>query len=107
MLQKAKAARDEHLVQITEWKDFVPNLEKNNLVLTPWVGGEHSDWEEWVKTKSRQESLVARGLEGESQQTATCCASRSNSRPCRPVRNALPVTKKQRVGFCGDDRIKK
>ena len=77
MLQKARAARDEHLVQITEWKDFVPNLEKNNLVLTPWVGGEHSDWEEWVKTKSRQESLVARGLEGEDEQTATSVAAKT------------------------------
>merc|ERR1711862_648252 len=41
MFTKAKAARDEHLVQITEWKDFVPNLELNNLVMTPWCGGEH------------------------------------------------------------------
>ena len=36
MLAKAKEFRDAHLVQVTEWKDFVPNLELHNLVLTPW-----------------------------------------------------------------------
>eukprot|EP00957_Ditylum_brightwellii_P124078 9458151-Ditylum_brightwellii.AAC.1 len=55
MFAKAKETRDQHLVQVTEWKDFVPNLELNNLVLTPWCGGEHQDWEEWVKDKSREE----------------------------------------------------
>ena len=43
MFEKAKAARDEHIVQVTEWKDFVPNLELNNLVLTPWCGPEYED----------------------------------------------------------------
>lgn len=46
MFEKAAAIRDEHIVQVTEWKDFVPNLEKNNLVLTPWCGPEYEDWEE-------------------------------------------------------------
>lgn len=36
MFTKAKDFRDAHLVQVTEWKDFVPNLELHNLVLTPW-----------------------------------------------------------------------
>ena len=31
MFEKASAVRDEHVVQVTDWKDFVPNLEKNNL----------------------------------------------------------------------------
>ncbi|KAL3777740.1 hypothetical protein HJC23_005373 [Cyclotella cryptica] len=61
MFAKAKEFRDSHLVQVTEWKDFVPNLELHNLVLTPWCGGEHTDWEEWVKEKSREESLQNRG----------------------------------------------
>jgi len=77
MFEKAKAARDDHLVQVTEWKDFVPNLELNNLVLTPWCGGEHQDWEEWVKNKSREESLAARGLEGEEDTTATSVAAKT------------------------------
>jgi prolyl-tRNA synthetase len=77
MLKTATAARDEHLVQITEWKDFVPNLEKNNLVLTPWIGGEHSDWEEWVKAKSREESLANLGLDAEDEKTATSVAAKT------------------------------
>eukprot|EP00559_Dactyliosolen_fragilissimus_P001160 CAMPEP_0184864196 /NCGR_PEP_ID=MMETSP0580-20130426/14077_1 /TAXON_ID=1118495 /ORGANISM="Dactyliosolen fragilissimus" /LENGTH=1029 /DNA_ID=CAMNT_0027362881 /DNA_START=9 /DNA_END=3095 /DNA_ORIENTATION=+ len=77
MFEKAKSARNEHLVQITEWKDFVPNLEKNNLVLTPWCGGENQDWEDWVKNKSREESLQARGEEGEDERTATSVAAKT------------------------------
>lgn len=57
MFEKAKATRDSHVVQVTEWKDFVPALEKRYLVLTPWCGPEHQEWEEWVKTTSREESL--------------------------------------------------
>ncbi|GKY94771.1 hypothetical protein MPSEU_000442300 [Mayamaea pseudoterrestris] len=77
MFEKAKAARDDHVVQITEWKDFVPNLEKNNLVLTPWCGGEHEEWEEWVKKTSREESLKARGEEVEDEKTATSVAAKT------------------------------
>ncbi len=77
MFEKAKVARDQHLVQVTEWKDFVPNLELNNLVLTPWCGGEHQDWEEWVKNTSREESLKARGQEGEDERTATSVAAKT------------------------------
>merc|ERR1711935_957995 len=75
MFEKAKEARDEHLVKVTEWKNFVPNLELSNLVLTPWCGGEHKDWEEWVKDKSREESL-AEGEE-EDAQTATSVAAKT------------------------------
>ena len=36
MFENAVKFRNDHLVQVTEWKDFVPNLELHNLVLTPW-----------------------------------------------------------------------
>jgi len=74
MLRIAAEHRDNHVVQITEWKDFVPNLEKNNLVLTPWCGGEHQDWEEWVKNKSKDESL--KGAE-EDERAATSVAAKT------------------------------
>jgi prolyl-tRNA synthetase len=77
MFTKAKVARDSHVVKVTEWKDFVPELEKNNLVLTPWCGGEHQDWEEWVKKTSREESLLARGAEEEDEKTATSVAAKT------------------------------
>jgi prolyl-tRNA synthetase len=77
LFEKAKKFRDDHLVQVTEWKDFVPNLEKHNLVLTPWCGGEHKDWEEWVKNKSREESLAASGEAEEDARTATSVAAKT------------------------------
>eukprot|EP00339_Tiarina_fusa_P000840 CAMPEP_0117014268 /NCGR_PEP_ID=MMETSP0472-20121206/11605_1 /TAXON_ID=693140 ORGANISM="Tiarina fusus, Strain LIS" /NCGR_SAMPLE_ID=MMETSP0472 /ASSEMBLY_ACC=CAM_ASM_000603 /LENGTH=908 /DNA_ID=CAMNT_0004717781 /DNA_START=132 /DNA_END=2855 /DNA_ORIENTATION=- len=77
MFDKAKKTRDEHVVQITEWKDFVPNLELNNLVLTPWCGPEHEDWEEWVKNTSKAESLKNRGEEGEDDRAATSVAAKT------------------------------
>ncbi len=77
MYEAAKESRDAHLVKVTEWKDFVPNLEKNNMVLTPWIGGEHENWEEWVKEKSREESLAARGEAAEDARTATSVAAKT------------------------------
>lgn len=77
LFAKAVKARDEHLVKVTEWKDFVPNLEKNNLILTPWCGGEHKDWEEYVKEKSREESLASRGEVAEDEKTATSVAAKT------------------------------
>ncbi|KAL9185789.1 hypothetical protein ACHAXT_003566 [Thalassiosira profunda] len=77
MFEKAKEFRDQHLVQVTEWKDFVPNLELHNLVLTPWCGGEHQDWEEWVKEKSREESLASRGEGAEDERAATSVAAKT------------------------------
>merc|ERR1711935_710148 len=65
MFEKALKARDDHIVQVTEWKDFVPNLELNNLVLTPWCGGEG------------EESLKARGEELEDERTATSVAAKT------------------------------
>jgi len=77
MFKKALAFRDDHLVQVTEWKDFVPNLELHNLVLTPWCGGEHQDWEEWVKDKSREESLQLHGEGPEDDRAATSVAAKT------------------------------
>ncbi|KAL3775803.1 hypothetical protein ACHAW5_002299 [Stephanodiscus triporus] len=77
MLARAREFRDDHLVRVTEWKDFVPNLELHNLVLTPWCGGTHTDWEEWVKDKSREESLTSRGEDGEAATAATSVAAKT------------------------------
>uniref|UniRef100_A0A7S0TAC5 proline--tRNA ligase n=1 Tax=Pseudo-nitzschia delicatissima TaxID=44447 RepID=A0A7S0TAC5_9STRA len=77
MFEKAAAERDAHVVKVTEWKDFVPNLEKNNLVLTPWCGPEHEDWEEWVKKTSREESLANLGQEEEDERAATSVAAKT------------------------------
>ena len=49
-----------------------PRTKKNNR-----CGGEHQDWEEWVKEKSREESLANAGLEGEADTTATSVAAKT------------------------------
>ena len=47
MFNRAKTARDEKIVQVTSWDGFVPALEKNCLVLTPFCDIE--EWEDKVK----------------------------------------------------------
>eukprot|EP01041_Mallomonas_annulata_P010901 gene10901-22754_t len=47
LFAKAKAGRDDKLVQVTRWEDFVPALNKNCLVLTPFC--DQKEWEEKVK----------------------------------------------------------
>lgn len=47
MFQKAKAGRDEKVVQVTKWEDFVPALENKCLVLTPFC--DQAEWEDKVK----------------------------------------------------------
>jgi Prolyl-tRNA synthetase, C-terminal len=40
---------------VLEWKDFVPALNKNDIVLTPFCN--EDEWEEKVKAMSRDEAL--------------------------------------------------
>ena len=47
MFRRAKAGRDEKLVQVTKWDDFVPALNKHCLVLTPFC--DEAEWEDKVK----------------------------------------------------------
>ncbi|CAM9162431.1 unnamed protein product [Chrysoparadoxa australica] len=55
LFDRAKADRDSHLTHVREWKDFVPALEKGDIVLTPWCND--TEWEEKVKAMSREEAL--------------------------------------------------
>ena len=110
MFEKAKATRDQHVAHVTEWKDFVPNLELNNLVMTPWCGGEHTDWEEWVKTESRKESLASRGEKTRKTLPPHLlrqrpCVSHSTSQNSRKAPSASPVVFRLPAGFSGDDPI--
>jgi prolyl-tRNA synthetase len=76
MLAKARAGRDEKLVRVTEWKDFVPALEQQCLVLTPFC--DDKEWEEKVKEMSRNE--VLRGG-AEAATTATSVAAKTLCKP--------------------------
>lgn len=76
MFQRAKVGRDEKLVTVTRWEDFVPALERQCLVLTPFCC--ERSWEEAVKKRSREEAL--RGGE----ESATCAASVAAKTLCMP-----------------------
>ena len=77
MFEKAKKARDEHMIKVTEWKDFVPALEKHYLVLAPWCDPKDIESEEMVKAKSKEESLKNAGLEGEDERSSTSVAAKT------------------------------
>ena len=47
MFTKAKAGRDEKMATVLKWEDFVPALERDCLVLTPFC--DLAEWEEKVK----------------------------------------------------------
>lgn len=49
MFNRAKAKRDNKVVQVTSWDKFVPALNQNCLVLTPWC--DLIEWEEKVKVR--------------------------------------------------------
>lgn len=63
MLSKARAARDEKILRVDVWEDFVPALDKRAIVLAPWC--EKTSCEENVKERSGQESAQQLDEEGE------------------------------------------
>mmetsp|Transcript_6577 Transcript_6577/g.7157 ORF Transcript_6577/g.7157 Transcript_6577/m.7157 type:complete len:692 (+) Transcript_6577:46-2121(+) len=76
LYRKAKEGRDQKVVQVTEWKDFVPNLEQKCLVLTPFC--DIAEWEDKVKKMSREEVLKG-GIEAAT--TATSVAAKTLCKP--------------------------
>lgn len=76
LYEAAKKGRDEKLVQVTKWEDFVPNLEKQCLVLTPFC--DLPEWEDKVKKMSRDEVLHG---SIEAATTATSVAAKTLCKP--------------------------
>jgi prolyl-tRNA synthetase len=62
MFTRAKALRDSHISKAYDWATFMTELNKKNLVLTPWCETEESEQE--VKKRSKEESTKAEN-EGE------------------------------------------
>ncbi|KAJ8603550.1 hypothetical protein CTAYLR_004871 [Chrysophaeum taylorii] len=77
MFRNATAARDAKFKQVTEWADFVPALDQDCLVLTPWCGPENQRAEEDVKEKSKLEALQRAGMDAEDVRTATSLAAKT------------------------------
>eukprot|EP01116_Phalansterium_solitarium_P011074 TRINITY_DN26682_c0_g1_i1.p1 TRINITY_DN26682_c0_g1~~TRINITY_DN26682_c0_g1_i1.p1 ORF type:complete len:597 (+),score=173.95 TRINITY_DN26682_c0_g1_i1:78-1793(+) len=57
MYTRAKKIRDERLVRVTEWNDFMPSLDARNIVTTPWC--EDRACEELVKDKTKNANKEA------------------------------------------------
>jgi prolyl-tRNA synthetase len=78
LLAKAAKARDDALVRVMEWKDFVPAVSVGKLALTPFCNDENApELEDLVKDKSKAEALAALGEEGEDEKSATPVAAKS------------------------------
>ena len=76
LFQKSKAERDAKTVNVYEWKDFVPALEQSCLIMTPFC--DETEWEEKVKSRSREESLAGATEED------TCATSAAGKSLCKP-----------------------
>jgi len=72
LFKKATAARDEHLSKVLKWEDFVPALNRNDIVLTPFCN--EDEWEEKVKVMSREEALSG---ESEDVRSSTSVAAKT------------------------------
>lgn len=76
MLLRARQGRDEKIVTVMDWAGFVPALNKNCLVLTPFC--DLAEWESKVKVMSREEALQG-GVEADN--TATSVAAKTLCKP--------------------------
>lgn len=76
LFQKAKKGRDEKIVTVLNWEGFVPALEKQCLVMTPFC--DLTEWEDIVKKRSREEALHG-GTEA-----ATTATSQAAKTLCKP-----------------------
>ena len=74
MLARAQKERDEALVRVMKWEDFVPTIGEGKLALTPFCN--ETEWEEAVKDKSKAEALAASGEE-EDERCATPVAAKT------------------------------
>jgi prolyl-tRNA synthetase len=76
LFTKASIERDQKIVRVTEWKDFVPALNDNCLAYTPFC--DIGEWEERVKVMSRDEALCG------STESATVATSVAAKTLCKP-----------------------
>lgn len=58
MLEAARRERDGHVSSVEGWKDFIPSLDKGNMVLAPWC--ERIACEEWVKDQTGPKAIALR-----------------------------------------------
>ena len=92
MYATATAERDAKLSQITEWKDFLPAMDKGHMVLVPFCGDE--DAEDWIKDNSAIEDEI----------TGQCAGAKSL---CIPFEQPSDISKANMPCITGKGRIAK
>jgi len=63
MLEKARKERDERISIVTDWADFMTELEKGNMILAPWC--QTIETEEWVKDETKRLAELSAASRGE------------------------------------------
>ncbi|PXF46904.1 Proline--tRNA ligase, cytoplasmic [Gracilariopsis chorda] len=89
--EKARIARDEKIVRVDKWADFVPALDKRTMVLAPWC--EQTPCEEDVKDRSGEESQQRLGEEGEVDKKALSGSAKTLCIPFEEELSRLGVEK--------------
>lgn len=56
MFDKAKAARDSHLKEVDNWKDFMAAMDLKQICLAPWC--DQKKCEIKIKDQSKEESMA-------------------------------------------------
>lgn len=69
MFEKAKKERDEHVVKITKWEEFVPALDARNLVLAPWCAEIASEDELKKRSSEESKARAAAGKNAENEES--------------------------------------
>ena len=105
LLTKAKQEFDEHRVKVDEWKDFVPTLNKKNVILSPWCGD--ADCEDDIKDSSAKKD----DGEEEVDEKAPSMGAKSLCIPfeqpeLKEGQNVLNVIEKQLLTVCLVDLIR-
>lgn len=73
--EKARTMRDEKIVRVFRWAQFVPALDERTMVLAPWC--ERTECEEDIKKRSADESRERLEAEGEVDERALSGAAKS------------------------------
>lgn len=95
--EKARVVRDEHIVRVEAWSEFVPALERKCMVLAAWC--EQLACEEDVKERSAEESAkrLEEAGEGESDARALSGAAKTL---CIPFEEELARLGVDKLGDC-------
>lgn len=89
MLNKARAERDERIIQVRIWNEFLNALNQRSMILAPWC--EAVECEKSVKNRTGQESTPALTPEGEVDPRALSGAAKTLCIPFQEELDRLDV----------------